>query len=112
MLQNQNSVNAGSLLAGAEQKLKEADHREYLEQTKPWNECTEAQKLDRLRDSVREMRQSFRWVNDRFGRIENMLRRLEHHQHGGDGTVLIRPCDAASGYGVVEDAQQAFDPLA
>lgn len=112
MNQNQTCSPAESLLDGAERKVKEATYREHLERTKPWNECTEAQKLDRLRDSVREMRQSFRWVNDRFGRIETMLNRLEYHQHGGDGTVLIRPRDAERGYGVVEAAQQAFDPLA
>ena len=80
---------------------------------KPWTDCGIEEKLERLRNEIVGARHAVRWNNDRHSRNEEQLRRLQHHQHGGDGTVVVRVQDIDRGYG--ECAQQiagSFDPLA
>lgn len=80
---------------------------------KPWAEAPIEQKLERLRDELLAARQMRRWEHERFGRIDEKLRHLEFHQHGGDGTVMVRARDLERGYGECGQALSGgFDPLA
>jgi hypothetical protein len=80
---------------------------------KPWAECGIEEKLDRLRNEIMDARRAVRWNNDRHARNEEQLRRLQHHQHGGDGTVVVRIQDLDRNYNECgQPLQGGFDPLA
>ena len=113
---NENTMNqqngfygAGQLSAGEYQEKFEAAQAAH----KPWAECTAEQKLDRLRDELMGARHMRRWEQERFGRIDEKLRHFEFHQHGIDGTVMVRARDMERGYGAeAQSIKSAFDPLA
>ena len=102
----------------AQQGLQSAsDYQQKLEAETaahvPWAKCSAEEKLDRLREELLAARHLRRWEQERFGRIDQKLRHFEFHQHGTDGTVMVRARDMERGYG--ECAQQiagGFDPLA
>jgi hypothetical protein len=80
---------------------------------KPWSECSSDEKLERVRQELLAARQQYRWEQERFGRIDEKLRHFEYHQHGTDGTVMVRARDMERGYGLVgQSLKEVFDPLA
>lgn len=112
MLRGENALNNAQLgLASAQ------DYQEKLathaEATKSWAECGIEQKLDRLREELIGNRRQRRWEQERLARVDEKLRHFEHHQHGTDGTVMVRTRDLERGYGECSQAISAgFDPLA
>lgn len=78
---------------------------------KTWDECTLIEQLQRIRIELQNARHYARQNSSRFSRIESMLDRFEHHQHGTDGAVLIRIRDTERGYGISPQAASDFDPL-
>jgi hypothetical protein len=85
----------------------------HAEATKTWAECPIEQKLERLREELMGNRQQRRWEQERFGRVDEKLRHLENHQHGTDGTVMVRTRDLERGYAECGQAISGnFDPLA
>lgn len=50
---------------------------------KKWDDCTDAEKLDRLRDEARK------WQNI-CSQLLNRLATLEGHQHGANGEIMIQ----------------------
>jgi len=79
----------------------------------PWAECCIEEKLERLREEAINARSNARWHAERLNRTDNQVNCLDNHQHGADGTVLIRPRDAERRY--VEVGQgigRGYDPLA
>jgi hypothetical protein len=82
-------------------------------QQQPWDACSIEQKIERLRVELLNQREQTRWAQKRWSHIENQLRRLDSHQHGLDGTVLIRPRDVDAGYGECwQGITGSYDPLA
>lgn len=81
-------------------------------QPPPWADCSIEQKIERLRVEVMNTRQFQKWNRNHFEGIETRLGLFEHHQHGIDGTVLVRPRDVERGYGVTGAVENIYDPLA
>jgi hypothetical protein len=109
-----NQTNAINSLLAATQA---GEYQEKLEAEraaqKPWTDCGIEAKLERLRNEILGARHAVRWNNERHARNEEQLRRLQHHQHGGDGTVVIRVQDIERGYGECgQSLTPGFDPLA
>jgi hypothetical protein len=83
-----------------------------MEAPKSWAECSADERVERLREELLGARHQRRWEQERFGRIDEKLRHFEHHQHGTDGTVMVRTRDLERGYGEAGQAiKGGYDPL-
>jgi hypothetical protein len=49
---------------------------------KPWQDCTDAEKIERLRDELDGWRRE-------CARLRSRLTLMEQHQHGATGAVLV-----------------------
>jgi hypothetical protein len=78
-----------------------------------WDKCSIEQKIERLRQEAINARRNQGWQAERINRTDNQVHRLDNHQHGADGTVLIRPRDAERLYAEVgQGIGGGYDPLA
>lgn len=79
----------------------------------PWNECSIGQKIERLRGELINARERAIWISQNFTHIESQLRRLDNHQHGSNGVMLVTIRNAECGYGAAGQAiERQYDPLA
>jgi hypothetical protein len=82
--------------------------------TQPWDSCSVHEKFERLRLELRSLRQASHWNSESISSLNQRIRCLEYHQHGADGSVLLRVTylQGSCGQAVGQSAVNTFDPLA
>ena len=72
---------------------------------KKWEEQTDAEKIETLRNELRD----YRYLITRIARLEESMHRMRQHEHGSKGEILvpISSADAQSNF-----AAQTYDRLA
>ncbi len=74
---------------------------------KKWDEQTDTEKLETLRNQVRMMQ----YLNRSIADLQAEVFRLKTHEHGGDGKPVI-PLHSANANGLGALAGVSYDPLA
>jgi hypothetical protein len=71
------------------------------------------EKIARLHVSLRDLRSNYHYIMQQKYELMKKIDELQSHQHGSDGSVMVRPNQGNQGYGsTIGGASMAIDILA
>lgn len=71
-----------------------------------WKDLTDTEKIDRLRDELR----NFRYIVSRIAELERKVHLLRLHQHGENGAVVVR-IESADSQSILSGQVMTLDKL-
>ena len=82
-------------------------------QSKPAQISNFEDKIARLHVSLRDLRSNYHYIMQQKYELMKKIDELQSHQHGSDGSVMVRPNQGNQGYGsTIGGASMAIDILA